>query len=227
MSGKKYEVWVVLMAKGKICGLTSTRDAEKVCETGADFAGVITQVDVSTPREVGLEKAEEIVETVSEDVRTVLVTMVEESDGIKNLERKVNPDYIQLHSDLSKSQLRDLEKDIDTGIIGIVSIPSDLENPEKVISKAKRREEKVDILLLDTKGAHEGGRMTHNWDISSKIRESVEVPIILAGGLTPDNVEKSIEKVDPYAVDVASGVESDPGKKSFELVEDFIKKGGN
>lgn len=215
------------MAKVKMCGLTSTREAEMVCEAGADFAGVITQVDVSTPREVDLEKAKEIIETVPENVRTVLVTMVEEIEKIKNLEMKLNPDYIQFHSDLSKSQLRDLEKDIDTGIIGIVSIPPDLESPERVISKAKRREEKVDLLLLDTKGTHEGDRVTHNWEISSKIRKSVEIPIILAGGLTPENVEKSIEKVDPYAVDVASGVEADPGKKSFELVKDFIKRGGN
>ncbi len=215
------------MAKVKMCGLTSTKDAKMVCESGADFAGVINQVNVPTPREIDLEKAKEIIETVPEDVQTVLVTMVEELEELKNLERKLNPDYIQIHSDISTVQLRDLEKDIDAGIIGIVSIPPDLESSKEVISKAKRRGEKVDLLLLDTKGGHEGDRMTHDWNISSKIRESVDVPMILAGGLAPDNVEEAIEKVDPYAVDVASGVESEPGKKSLELVKDFIKRGGN
>ncbi len=215
------------MAKVKMCGLTSTKDAKMVCESGADFAGVINQVNVPTPREIDLEKAKEIIETVPEDDQTVLVTMVEELEELKNLERKLNPDYIQIHSDISTVKLRDLEKDIDAGIIGIVSIPPDLESSKEVISKAKRRGEKVDLLLLDTKGGHEGDRMTHDWNISSKIRESVDVPMILAGGLAPDNVEEAIEKVDPYAVDVASGVESEPGKKSLELVKDFIKRGGN
>jgi len=227
MFKERSEGWVESMVKVKVCGLTSAEEAEMVCDLGVDFLGVINQVDVSTPREVDMAKAEDIIETVPKDVKSVIITMVEELEKLKIMEKKFDPDYIQLHSEPSESQLKNLKKNIETGIIGVLSISSNHNDSEQLISKAKRRAEIVDLLLLDTEGPHEGYRMTHDWDISSKIVNSLETQVILAGGLTSANVEEAVETVDPYAVDVASGVESKPGKKSLKLVKEFIERGEN
>lgn len=214
------------MVKVKICGLTSLEDAEMVCNAGADFLGVIVDVDVSTPREISPDRARKILKTVPGDVRKVMVTMTESLEEIKKLEEKIDPDYLQIHSELTPSQLQKFKKVCEKKIICVASIPKNPENPEKIISMSKRIGNTADLLLLDTKGPGGGTGKVHNWEISFRIRNSLETPLILAGGLSPSNVKKAIEKVNPYAVDVASGVESEPGKKDPELVKEFFDKVG-
>lgn len=214
------------MVRVKMCGLTSTEDAEMVCDNGADFIGVIVRVKVSTPREVSITKAREILKTIPEDVCKVAVTMAESPEEIKDLEEEIEPDYFQIHSDLSQTQLREIKEGIEGKIIGVASIPKNSRNPEKIVSKAKRIGTPADLLLLDTEGAGGGTGKIHDWEISLKIKDSLETPLILAGGLNPSNVERAIRKVNPYAVDVASGVEARPGKKDPDLVREFFDRVG-
>jgi phosphoribosylanthranilate isomerase len=84
-----------------------------------------------------------------------------------------------------------------------------------------------DAVLLDSfaKGKHGGTGAVHNWQLSRQIRQMVEPkPLILAGGLKPENVQEAIRVVQPYAVDVSSGVEISPGVKDKQKVFEFIKK---
>ena len=84
----------------------------------------------------------------------------------------------------------------------------------------------ADAILLDTKGEKGTGGtgQPHNWALSADIRSSFSIPFILAGGMTAENVEQAIDQVDPYAVDVSSGVECAPGKKDPQKVLDFIQR---
>ena len=83
----------------------------------------------------------------------------------------------------------------------------------------------IDALLLDTfhKDKLGGSGETFNWDLAIEAKKRFELPIILAGGLTPDNVEEAIAKVCPYAVDVSSGVEAEPGRKDHAKLKAFIR----
>lgn len=214
------------MVKVKICGLSSIEDAEMVCDAGVDFVGTIVQVKTPTPREIDPRRARKILNTTPEDVLSVVVTTTRSLKKIRDLEKKIEPDYLQLHFELSELKLRKIVKKIKGKVIGVVKIPEKPVNMEMTISRAKRVGGEVDLLLLDTEGVGGGTGRTHNWEISSKIRESLETPSILAGGLTPGNVEEAIEKVNPFAVDVASGVESEPGEKDPKLVGEFLRRTG-
>ena len=68
-----------------------------------------------------------------------------------------------------------------------------------------------------------GSGETFNWDLAIEAKRRFDVPIILAGGLTPDNVEEAIAKVQPYAVDVSSGVEAEPGRKDHAKLKAFLQ----
>jgi len=83
----------------------------------------------------------------------------------------------------------------------------------------------VDAILLDTYDKELAGGTGKNfkWKLASKL-ENYKVPIILSGGLNPENVLDAIKKINPYAVDVSSGVESSPGIKNHNLVKEFIEK---
>lgn len=215
------------MVKVKICGLTAHEDAKLACDLGADMIGVIIKVDVSTPREVDFSQARKILGSVSRGVSTVAVSMPKGLEEAQELAGELDTDYLQIHSPLPQSELRRIRKEIGRDLIGVVSVPRNPEDPEEVISRAKGIAQVSDFLLLDTKGQAGGGTgKTHDWRTSLNIKEALDTPLILAGGLNPSNVRSAIEEVDPYGVDVASGVEREPGRKDPELVKSFIQNAG-
>lgn len=215
------------MVKVKICGLTSPKDAELACELGVDFLGVIVDVSVDTPREINFDRARKVLEAASEQVDTVAVTMPESWEDALKVSEEIGPDYLQIHSSLPKSQLRQIKREANSKIIGVSSIPQEPTNPDDLLSRAKETAQAADLLLLDSGGSSEGGTgKTHDWDVSAMICESLDTPVILAGGLNPTNVKEAIGRVNPFGVDVASGVEVKPGRKDPELMKKFIENVG-
>ncbi|KXB05993.1 hypothetical protein AKJ53_01605 [candidate division MSBL1 archaeon SCGC-AAA382F02] len=215
------------MVKVKICGLTSPEDAKMARDLGADLVGVIVNVTVSTPREISSGKAEDILDSVRDQADTVVVTMPETLEEVNNLADRLDPDYLQIHSSLSPSKLLQIKRETGRKIIGVLSIPQNPNNSGDVISRAKEIEEVSDFVLLDTKSNGGGGTgKSHDWSMSSVINEGLNTPIILAGGLNPSNVQRALEKVNPFGVDVSSGVETEPGKKDPDLLKEFIEKAG-
>ena len=215
------------MVKIKVCGVTSPEDARLVYQSGVDMIGVIVKVNVSTPREISVSRAREVFRPVPDDVEKVVVTMPECTDDIEKLSRGLDVDYFQIHSDLSYSFLMDIRDRMSEKIIGVVSIPKKGLDREKALDKAEKISEGSDLILLDTKVESRGGKGTvHDWKISSRIRQVLDLPVILAGGLNPSNVRNAVERVDPFAVDVASGVESEPGRKDKNLIDTFVQEAG-
>lgn len=215
------------MVKVKICGLTSPKDAELACELGVDFLGVIVDVSVDTPREINFDRARKVLEAASEQVDTVAVTMPESLDDALKVSEEIGPDYLQVHSPLPKSQLRQIKREANSKIIGVFSIPQGLMNSDDLLSRAEGTAQAADLLLLDSGDSSGGGTgKTHDWSTSSAICENLDTPVILAGGLSPENVREAIGRVNPFAVDVASGVEVKPGRKDPELMRKFIENVG-
>ena len=124
-------------------------------------------------------------------------------------------------------ELRNLKNNgkLNSNIIKVIHIPKDEEiNFKTLLNIAKDYEKYVDAILVDTKIENikfEG--KTHNWAVSKKLRESLEKPLILAGGLNKDNVLEAIKTVKPYAIDVSSSLEAYGGKKDLKKVDEFLE----
>ncbi|MBL7117236.1 MAG: phosphoribosylanthranilate isomerase [Candidatus Syntrophoarchaeum sp.] len=217
--------------KVKICGNTNVEDAIMAVEAGADAVGVINVAN--TRRYIDLEDAKKICEALPIFVSKVVVVTLDNMpvevvhDKIKSIE-ELGADCIQLHGEEPVELAADLRKSMKSGIriIKKVAVGGD---KEKCLERALAYENVVDAILLDTAAAAGGtGEIggtgkEHDWNISKEIVEHVKKPVILAGGLNPENVAKAIELVKPYAVDVSSGVESEVRKKDAVKVKEFIE----
>jgi phosphoribosylanthranilate isomerase len=148
-------------------------------------------------------------------VTKVLVTRFSGIDDLKNLRDKLNPDAVQLYECSDPLFVKKMLPDI------YLILPINPELTDRVINC-----DGVDALLLDS-GTRElpgGTGRIHDWNLSRSIRDGVKVPVILSGGLTPDNVVEAINRVRPYAVDASSGVELSPGIKDHEKISRFIQR---
>jgi phosphoribosylanthranilate isomerase len=203
------------MTRAKICGITSERDLRAGVDAGADAVGFIADVNVDTPREVAVDRAAALVAAAPPFVTTVLVTMPETPEYAADLVDRVNPDVIQVHSGLSVDEVAAVAANAPVSVVKTV----DAADPD-----GKRYDDVVDALLVDSvdsEGAGGTGR-THDWGATREFADTVDSPVVLAGGLTPENVAEAVATVDPFAVDVASGVERAGGEKDHEAVREFV-----
>jgi len=204
------------MTRVKICGVTDGADRDAVVAAGADAVGIIHGVPVNTPREVDEETAETLAGGVPPFVTSVLVTMpTTVQEAVRRTDR-IEPDAVQVHDGLSPAELGALDSRITQDIVAVVE--GDAPAIEDYASHA-------DALLVDSVDADGGGGTgeTHDWERTRDLVDSLDVPVVLAGGLTPENVAEAVETVEPFAVDVASGVESAGGKKDHDAVDRFVR----
>jgi phosphoribosylanthranilate isomerase len=175
-------------------------------------------------RYVTAGQARQILSAASGDIAKVAVIMPKDLGEVKKMARELKPDYLQIHLTFPVGKLLELKEQLDVGLIIVNPIPREIENRKKIIDRAIETAEVADFILLDTKGPSGGGTgLTHDWSLSGKICEAVKKPVFLAGGLNLSNVEHAIKIVRPYGVDVATGVESSPGKKDARLMREFIE----
>jgi phosphoribosylanthranilate isomerase len=204
------------MTRVKICGVTDSADRDAVVAAGADAVGIIHSVPVDTPREVDEDTAETLAGGVPPFVTSVLVTMpTTVQEAVRRTDR-IEPDAVQVHDGLSPAELGALDSRITQDIVAVVE--ADAPDIEDYADHA-------DALLVDSVDADGGGGTgeTHDWARTRDLVDSLGVPVVLAGGLTPENVAEAVETVEPFAVDVASGVESAGGKKDLDAVDRFVR----
>jgi phosphoribosylanthranilate isomerase len=204
----------------KICGITRPEDLATAVATGADAVGFLVGVP-SSPRNLTLERAEELLRQVPIFVDSVVVTAPQDIEGLAEICDRLKPRAIQIHGKkhLEASEIR--EQIRETRLIKTIYVGPTAFN-ETTIADSKI----LDAILLDSfsRGQCGGTGKVHDWKLSRQIREVVDpTPVILAGGLRPENVREAILTVHPYAVDVASGVELQPGIKDPEKVRAFIE----
>ncbi|MFC4447827.1 phosphoribosylanthranilate isomerase [Halorussus aquaticus] len=209
------------MTRTKICGLTRREDLEVAVEAGADAVGLLVDVPVDSPREIDVQRAVELADAAPPFVTTVLVTMPDSPERAVELVRAVEPDALQIHGELGAGDLAYLTATVEAKVLKVV----DAADPEQ----ARRYDEVADGLLVDSvddEGAGGTGR-THDWERTAELAATLDSPVVLAGGLTPANVADAVRAVEPFAVDVASGVEADdvesvPGRKDPDAVAEFV-----
>ncbi len=206
--------------KVKICGITSIEALKLVCDIGADAVGFIVGVP-SSPRNLSIDKAKQLFKLVPIFVKSVLVVVPQRVSEVLRLCRILKPDIVQIHGEKLPDISALKEKLPDIPLVRAVTVKS-----AAAFDIAIKESKFFDAVLLDSSssGKFGGTGLTHDWSISKRIRKAIHPkPLILAGGLTPENVREAIQTVKPYAVDVSTGVESKPGVKDPRKVAAFIR----
>lgn len=197
----------------KICGLTNTEEAIKTATAGADAIGLV--FFKKSPRYVKPEKAKIICASVPDNITTVGVFVNEPFNSIMDIVATTSLDAVQLHGNEPPKFVRDLT---DQGLIVIKGLYMET---QPNIAQVKTYDASA-YLVECTQGILPGGNaMTWNWADAAVFGENH--PMILAGGLSPENISLAINQAIPDAVDVSSGVERAPGKKDIHKVQQFIK----
>lgn len=194
----------------KICSICSLEEAWTAINHGASALGLVSEMP-SGPGVIPESLIAEITGRIPPFVSSVLLTSKRTPSEIIEQHRRCGTNAIQICDDLDPEALDEVVMALPgLDIIRVIHV-----HGEASIEEAETVSPHVDGILLDS-GSKEGsvaelggtGR-THNWDISRRIVEAMEVPVILAGGLNPENVSEAIRLVRPFAVDVCSGVRTD------------------
>jgi len=208
----------------KICCICSLDEAWTAINHGASALGLVSEMP-SGPGVIPESLIADIAGRIPVFVSSVLLTSKRSSSEIIEQHRRCGTNAIQICDDLDPDGL----VEISSALPGIDLVKVIHVQGENSIEEAETVSPHVDGILLDS-GSKEGsvaelggtGR-THNWDISKRIVDAVEVPIILAGGLNSENVAEAIELVKPYAVDVCSGVRT-AGSLDSDKLRSFMSQ---
>lgn len=199
----------------KFCGITNLEDARQAASLGAWAIGL--NHFPGSPRYVEPEAAVEISASLKRQLEIVGVFVNPTLDEVATAAEDESLTMIQLHGDEGAAFCREVARR--TGCKVIKALP--VRNSADVLQAAEAY--RTDFHLLDAyeRGKAGGTGASFDWTLLAGRRS--EVPLILAGGLTPDNVDEAIAAVHPFAVDVASGVEIEPGVKDHALMASFCE----
>ncbi|WP_418286575.1 phosphoribosylanthranilate isomerase [Halorubrum sp. DTA46] len=208
------------MARVKICGLTRKADVRAAVDAGADAVGVVAEVPIDSPREVDAATAAELLVDVPPFVTATLVTMPDSAERAVELVRTIGPDALQLHGEWTPDEIRYIRAETERKVLLAV----DASDP----ARAEEFDAVADALVIDStdeSGAGGTGE-THDWAKTGELAAKLTSPVVLAGGLTADTVAEAVRVADPFAVDVASGVELTDGRKDHNAVARFVANAG-
>ena len=202
------------MTRIKVCGITNLEDALAVLEAGADMLGF--NFYARSPRYISAVETRRIVESLPDGVSSVGVFVDESTPAdVERIAHEAGLGAVQLHGDETPEFCEALR--------GLTTIKALRVGADFNIESANAYH--TDAVLLDAyvAGARGGTGHTFDWQLATLTREHV-AKLFLAGGLNPDNVAAAVVAVRPYAVDVCSGVETSPGRKSPHLMRRFVEQ---
>lgn len=211
------------MIKVKICANKSTEEAQMCIDAKVDIIGILVGQEHTSNDFIDKYTAKEIVDYVNKRCKIALVTHLTQAHEIIELTNFIGNELIQLHSDIKEKEVKKIKDALpNVKLIRLIQISND----GKIITNYEIMNY-VDYYLLDSfnsKTNQIGGTgLKHDWDASSNLIKKLDKPSFLAGGLTPDNVQKAILHVKPYGVDVNSGCKNEVGNKDAIKVKNFVK----
>ena len=196
--------------KVKICGMTNLKDVKVAVDGGVDAVGFIFYK--KSPRSVTMQAVRKIVLELPPFVDSVGVFVNETAEQINKIADRCNLDRVQLHGNESPTFCKKIRRRVIKAI-----------RVKDIQSLKKLSDYPVSSFLLDTfsEDQYGGTGKVFDWNLAFPAKKYG--PIILAGGLTPNNVRQAIQRIRPYGVDVCSGVESQPGIKDHKKMQAFLK----
>lgn len=217
------------MTRVKICGITSEADAAICVEAGADALGFVVEYPLPVPWTIGRSRAAELMRSVPPFVTRVAVVGGEAAE-ILAIAETTRADVLQLHLDETESTVTAVRSGLEgtgTRIVKAIRISADGVVPGATHWTALARrflDAGADAILLDSKTSNRpaGTGKALDWSLAREVAAELDAPLVLAGGLTPENVAVAIGSVRPYGVDVISAVEDDSHRKRPERVVAFV-----
>ena len=202
------------MPKLKICGITQLDDARYCAGAGADYLGFIQHEE--SPRYVDPGRAAEVIDWVHGPA-PVGVFVNDDAEAINRTAEEAGFDLVQLHGNEPPEVCAEVERPV----IKAVRVLHDA-SATQLRSLMEPYAAHVDFFLLDTHSTSLWGGTgeSFNWRLAREL--SADFPLFLAGGIDAENVEEAVRTMQPYAVDLSSSLEAEPGKKDFDKMERFF-----
>lgn len=212
----------------QIYAFTDPKTAVAAVNLGVDQVGFVAGKYDVVPAELSFEQAREIVLALPPQATAVALTMAEDVDEILRMVAAVQPHIVHISSDVELvpvEMMRELRGRLDKRVRLMKAIPVE---DESSVALARDFAAVSDLLLLDTKRPDFPGvgatGFTHDWNISRRIVEAVDIPVIMAGGLTPENVGAAMREIQPWAVDsnTSTNVPGSNVDKDLERIRAFV-----
>jgi phosphoribosylanthranilate isomerase len=208
----------------QVAGVIDQAEATMLQQCGVRYLGFPLRLPVNR-EDLTEAEAASIIRSLTPPVRGVLITYLGEAEAISGFANALGARVVQLHGDISVPELRRLRA-LDPSLTIIKSLVVGLHAMPALERLVNELSALVDAFLTDTfapdTGAAGATGRTHDWSVSRRLVELSPRPVILAGGLTPENVGRAIEEVRPAGVDVHTGVEDASGRKSRDKVLAFV-----
>ncbi len=211
-----------MIPRVKICCISSLDEARMAIDAGASALGLVGQMP-SGPGVISDELIFSISAAVPPPIGTFLLTSEISANGIINHWNRSHTNTIQLVDAVSTETYLSLRKSLPgVKLVQVIHVQH-----EKSVDEAIETAPYVDAILLDSGNPNleikelGGTGRTHNWKLSRKIRESISVPVFLAGGLKPENIRQAIDEVKPFGIDLCSGVRTN-GMLDAEKLNRFM-----
>lgn len=205
-----------MRTRAKICGITRVEDVHAVVNSGADAIGFVFYPP--SPRSVSAEQASVLVQAIAPYVQVVGLFVNSSAREIQAILNTVALDILQFHGDESPEQCQSIAQQVGRRWYKAIQVKPGL---DVVAEIQKYQQAGASAVLLDAWHPELKGGTGHRFDWSSF--PQLDIPLILAGGLNPDNIEDAIHTTAAFAVDVSGGVESAKGIKDQQLIERFMQ----
>ena len=208
-----------MRTRAKICGITRIQDIKAVVDAGADAIGFV--FFPPSPRSVNKVEAIALVQAVPTYVQVVGLFVNATADEIAEILKDVHLDILQFHGDESPEQCQQIANHVRRRWYKAIQVKPDSTSAEMIETIQQYQQVGASAMLLDAWHPELKGGTGHRFDWTQFPK--LDIPLILAGGLIPENVEDAIHTTGAYAVDVSGGVESSKGIKDQQLIERFMQ----
>ncbi|RZG81257.1 phosphoribosylanthranilate isomerase [Acinetobacter sp. WCHAc060033] len=208
-----------MRTRAKICGITRPQDIQAAVQAGVDAIGLV--FFEPSPRYVNVELAQQLAKLIPPYVNIVGLFVNATAEDIAQVLEQVPLDVIQFHGDESAEQCRQIAHYNKRRWYKAIQVKPDATSAEIISTIQQYQQAGASAMLLDAWHPELKGGTGHSFDWSQFPK--LDIPLILAGGLKPENIEDAIQTTQAYAVDVSGGVESAKGIKDQQLIERFMK----
>ncbi|WP_089605740.1 phosphoribosylanthranilate isomerase [Acinetobacter piscicola] len=208
-----------MRTRAKICGITRPQDIQAAVEAGADAIGLVFYEP--SPRNVSIELAKQLAQHIPPYVNIVGLFVNASREEIAQVLEQVPLDILQFHGDETAEQCQQIAQYNKRRWYKAIQVKPDLDNLEIIQTIRQYQQAGASAMLLDAWHPELKGGTGHSFDWSQFPK--LDIPLILAGGLKPENIEEAIQTTQAYAVDVSGGVESAKGIKDQQLIEKFMQ----